>query len=245
MALNMNQLAATTLPADDDIMHVRNTSGIDVKITWANLRYGIVSYDEKSSNFTTTESTENEGKIQVFHNTHTANITATLGTSGKSVIMPAGITIAVVYNGTTWYDLEWHIPRIGFTYIQLYNEPTPATLWGGTWSNVSSSYPGRFLRPEGGGAAAWGSTQTDQNKSHVHKYHDYIDTTDLWSIQVNNGSSGNEANSRTYNSAGSAVQVPVIRTDKLNDAWTAVENAAGTSEARPDNTTVRLWKRTA
>lgn len=37
MALNMNQLAAITDPDDDDLLHIRNTSGIDVKIKWSDV----------------------------------------------------------------------------------------------------------------------------------------------------------------------------------------------------------------
>lgn len=48
--------------------------------------------------------------------------------------------------------------NIGKIYIQYPGKPTPVDFYGfGTWSNISSSYPGDYFRVEGGNASAFDS----------------------------------------------------------------------------------------
>ncbi len=50
---------------------------------------------------------------------------------------------------------------IGMIYVQFNGQAEPSSIFGGKWSNISSTYAGKFFRAEGGQAASFGSSQTD------------------------------------------------------------------------------------
>ena len=106
MGLRLNQLQATVSAVFDDIFHLRTSGGFDKKITLPNLIQQIVKYTEINTATTATEDAGTVNKIQVFRNIHTAIVILTLGTSGKTIDMIPNEVSFVVYNGTTWYQLN-------------------------------------------------------------------------------------------------------------------------------------------
>lgn len=53
---------------------------------------------------------------------------------------------------------------IGFTFVQLPSQEEPSLLWPSvTWTEVTSNYSGLFFRAEGGGSAAFGTTQEENS----------------------------------------------------------------------------------
>lgn len=66
----------------------------------------------------------------------------------------------IYIDGNRWSEavLE-NAPSMGHVYIQFRGQDAPATLFPGTtWSNVSSTYAGRFFRAEGTVSCTYGST---------------------------------------------------------------------------------------
>ena len=59
----------------------------------------------------------------------------------------------------TWSGSAWVATTapIGMCYIQFPGGYAPSTIFGGTWTNISSSYAGDFFRAEGGAASAFES----------------------------------------------------------------------------------------
>jgi len=109
---------------------------------------------------------------------------------------------------------------IGFIYFQLRGQPEPASIFAGTWQNISSEFAGLFFRVEGGNAVGFGNDQGQSIQPHTHTY-------------INNrfgniGSNGNGSN-----------------ISSINSQPTADTGSAGAVETRPVNTTIRVWKRTA
>lgn len=49
----------------------------------------------------------------------------------------------------------------GAIYPQYPGKSDPATIFGGTWKNVSSEFAGKFFRAEGGAAAPFGESQSE------------------------------------------------------------------------------------
>jgi hypothetical protein len=136
-------------------------------------------------------------------------------------------------------------PPINSTYVQFPNLSDPATLWPGTtWTNISSSYPGAFFRAEGGNAQAFAgqaSAQANQNKEHVH-----------------GGATGNDSPDHTHSNRGGTTIASVLNNGSTPCYIGGTEATGGAStrhthpissdggpEARPDNWTIRIWKRTA
>jgi len=112
---------------------------------------------------------------------------------------------------------------IGFIYFQLRGQPEPGTMFVGTWENISWLYQGLFFRVEGGKAAPFNtnvSVVPDQSQSIQSHNHELLTSAASgYSGGVNNG--GGSTHSGLY-----------------------TQNAGG-DETRPDNTTIRVWKRTA
>ena len=126
---------------------------------------------------------------------------------------------------------------VGSVYFQLANQPDPTTLFGGTWSNISSTYPGMFFRAEGGSAATFGS---NQNGGLPNIYGEFLlGSTSQQGIYANGAfttggtSSGDDNNGKNVSTA---INFNASRVSSLYGAAT---------EVRPINTTVRIWKRTA
>ena len=124
---------------------------------------------------------------------------------------------------------------VGSIYIQLYNQATPASMWGGTWSNVSSTWAGLFFRAEGGAASAWGTaSQAYQNKYHQH-LHGYRVNNVLAGIALYGYLTQATVSGDAATTAGGTNYQP----------YTSWDGNSGDTEARPYNQTMRIWKRTA
>ena len=137
----------------------------------------------------------------------------------------------------TWNRVSNSMP-VGSVYVQFPSQSAPADLFGGTWSNISSSYAGCFFRAEGGSAAAFGSTQADAAPD-IHAWASGVETyrtrstsgAFTYSSPIHNNmiSSGSEFGSAALNFNAS------YSNGKYGDA----------DEFRPVNSTIRVWKRTA
>jgi len=58
---------------------------------------------------------------------------------------------------------------VGYVYTQYPGTSDPATLFGGTWLNITSLYAGLFFRAEGGSSLAFNAgNQTDAFQGHNH-----------------------------------------------------------------------------
>ena len=142
------------------------------------------------------------------------------GFVGKTYI-DTQINDTVTYVDT---EVDSRIP-IGFIYHQLPSQPTPATLFGGTWSNISSTYAGLFFRAEGGNASAFeAGTQGFMMQSHNH--------VGQWAGAANGGGGFEGIGSSLVSGAAGNV------TGAVYSGTAGVEN-------RPVNKTIRIWERTA
>jgi hypothetical protein len=118
---------------------------------------------------------------------------------------------------------------VGAIYTQYPGTSTPATLFGGTWLNVSSLYAGLFFRAEGGAALAFnGGNQADAIITHRHA--------------LGVSGTGSFAFGSTTITSSSVMTLAGAGTNGPNtgDPLTV----ATASETRPVNTTIRIWQRT-
>lgn len=147
------------------------------------------------------------------------------------------------------YDSPWaaeELYPIGFVYVQFPNTDDPATLGlPGTWTNISSNFAGRFFRAEGGTAAAFGCcqdfatnyccinstvTSTSSEACHCH--------TTCVTCTYKGRATGGTLLSRALGTTASVATTS-------NGAHTHTISISNTTETRPDNYTVRIWRRTA
>ncbi len=141
------------------------------------------------------------------------------GSDGTNMYVYNPSNFSVAKAKTCTYPLP-----VGSIYIQLSGQSTPSSLFGGTWSNVSSSYAGQFFRAEGGNAASFGNTQSQSVQSHTHTI-------------------GNNNSSYRLSGLSSSGTRIMQREGTGQCIWKT--DAAGSTETRPVNSTVRIWKRTA
>lgn len=117
----------------------------------------------------------------------------------------------------------------GFIYFQLPGQSDPSTLFGGTWSNISSDYAGCFFRAEGGNANAFeGGKQDFAMQGHFHQ--SYRDGSIAGGLSGVNPGGQNTAN--LTNQIREAISDGVNGTPKI------------ANETRPVNHTIRIWKKT-
>lgn len=180
-----------------------------------------------------------------------SSATATLIAAGKlngtdtgTLNLPIG-RIAVLTWRAGWITLQettskgaFSAPPLGFIYIQFRNQADPNTLFPGTtWSNVSSTYAGRFFRAEGGSAASFGSQQAGGLPN--------IEG----SFSIGDGAFLANPLGAFYKLSGSCFEDPY---KALSGSGTAHFSAkysnplyGASTEVRPINETVRIWKRVA
>lgn len=125
---------------------------------------------------------------------------------------------------------------VGSIYVQFSGQAAPSDLFGGTWSNVSSTYAGRFFRAEGGSAAAFGSTQGHGAPNATGGVAPIAAVSNLdsygalsWDMLGQNSVSG----------SGHEQGRIVMDLSKSNSTY------GSANEVRPINSTIRIWKRTA
>ena len=127
-------------------------------------------------------------------------------------------------------------PPMNFIYVQYRGQDDPATLFPGTtWSNVSSTYAGRFFRAEGGAAAAFGSQQAGglPNISGYTGWGENSEYFQPYGAFFKNGSGLFGSNSSDFDNAGAFFDA-----SRYNSLYGAA------TEVRPINETFRIWKRT-
>ena len=154
---------------------------------------------------------------------------------------------------------------IGSIYIQLKGQSAPSDLFGGTWENISSSYAGRFFRAEGGNAAAFGSDQGQSVYPHTHTIsHTHtrgtMEIKGWFKAYCDNGIGSNQDNTvfassgankgYTSGTAGTYQRTLTLNASKgwtgsTSSPSTTTSGSYGTTETRPINSTIRIWKRTA
>ena len=154
---------------------------------------------------------------------------------------------------------------VGSIYIQLKGQSAPSDLFGGTWENISSSYAGRFFRAEGGNAAAFGSDQGQSVYPHTHTIsHTHtrgtMEITGWFKAYCDNGIGSNQDNTvfassgankgYTSGTAGTYQRTLTLNASKgwtgsTSSPSTTTSGSYGTTETRPINSTIRIWKRTA
>ncbi len=136
---------------------------------------------------------------------------------------------------------------VGHVYTQYPTKKTPSELgFHGTWTNISSAFPGDFFRSEGGAASSFGSGQqafSTDLKSHIH-------TTDVGShahdINIDGGGTG--ANLVAASNGAVVSQIPtagIAASATIGNKDSGTPSNTGDAETRPVNRTIRLWERTA
>ena len=125
---------------------------------------------------------------------------------------------------------------IGSTYVQFSGCSDPTTLFGGTWSNISSTYAGLFFRSEGGSAATFGNNQNGglpniEGTTEQVAYTGAKTGTGALSV-VNIGRCSVSGSDHTFNRL-------VFDASLYNSLF------GSSDEVRPINTTIRIWRRTA
>jgi len=155
-------------------------------------------------------------------NTGAAGATGSKGDTG-----PAGATGAKGATGATGATGPQGPSGcpVGAVYVQLPGQSTPDSIYGGTWSNISSSYAGAFFRAEGGNASGFGAGLQDMMiQSHSHT----IGKTNASYRLSGLTSNGTRVMQREGDGSGE---------------WST--DPSGSTETRPVNYTIRIWKRTA
>ena len=137
------------------------------------------------------------------------------------------------------------IMPVGSIYVQYPSQSDPTTLFGGTWTNISNTYAGRFFRTEGGSAATFGSSQSGgvpniSGVFHALRWNGDNNINDVIEdgcihcvINFKNGTIFTTADQ--YEFGTSTYEINASRSSSLYGAAT---------EVRPINSTIRIWKRT-
>ena len=156
-------------------------------------------------------------------------------------------------NGKAIIDMVW---PIGVIYTQYPQQKSPQELFPNTtWEELK--YDGAFFRASGGNAAAFnGGKQGQSIQSHDHSFswsgshsHGVTDpghshgiptgTQDAHNEGLNDHSYGFEKNNSTSSSTTG------ISIDSETISISGTTGSAGGNETRPENYTIRIWKRTA
>ena len=159
----------------------------------------------------------------------------------------------------TNFDL---IYPVGVTYTQYPQQASPMELWGSfsTWRVVN--YDGAFFRAEGTNANAFIeksgvlSKQGQSIQSHDHDfswsgthYHDITDPghSHGYELGIDDGGEGH-GGERTGRYSSNASTYDATTGISINSATVSISGTtapAGGNETRPENFTIRIWKRTA
>ena len=145
---------------------------------------------------------------------------------------------------------------IGYLYIQLPNQESPDILFGGNWNNISNECMGKFLRIEGGNAISFGNSQNNglPNITGVLAFRGgdigtsaNVDASDFNKI---NGAFKSVQKIQWYDGKDNHKGYPEIDTSyggyiDFNASRVSSIYQDGITEVRPENITVRIWKRTA
>jgi hypothetical protein len=139
---------------------------------------------------------------------------------------------------------------IGFIYVQLPGQSQPAAIWPEyTWTNVSNTYAGLFFRAEGGMAGefdvagvgcTWPQSQKDTipeiSGSFGHKWLHVNDSFNATGAFAADGGSSGSSCPKSGSTTGMGYTFRASRSVGADHI---------SSEVRPINATIRIWKRTA
>ncbi|EEO27800.2 hypothetical protein [Oxalobacter paraformigenes] len=121
------------------------------------------------------------------------------------------------------------VAPVGTIYVQFAGQSTPEDLYGGTWENISPQYAGQFFRAEGGNAAAFGESQSQGLPNHTHQLK--ATGSDLYTYY---GANYIYTTARVQNSVNGMINsIAAVSDNKIYGSST---------EVRPDNSTIRIWK---
>lgn len=156
-------------------------------------------------------------------------------------------------NGKAIIDIVW---PIGVIYTQYPQQKSPQELFPNTtWEEVN--YDGAFFRASGGKAAAFnGGKQGQSIQSHNHSFswsgshrHGVTDPGHRHKLElgVDNGGAGHggERTERHYGWEFTVTEKTGISIDSATISISGTTGSAGGDETRPENYTIRIWKRTA
>lgn len=160
-------------------------------------------------------------------------------------VRPDGVTaLDSEDDGRLWYDTTYGTLRVwdntyggwqpantpvGMVYQQFPNQAAPASLFGGTWTNVSSAYAGDFFRAEGGAASAFESGEQAATAVPAVNF-------------LGSPSYAASAQAGFANPDGSTTGLAFR---SLNSSSGSSTTAGTMYYTRPVNRTIRIWRRTA
>ena len=245
MKYNLN-IYATKKEFDETVAQIRNQIAIEVSNIIAEAPENFDTLKEISDWIT--EHVESAAEINSRINSNKSDIDKIK--NKLSGIEESGN--ASIYK--TMFDL---VRPIGDTYVQYPQQASPNELWGdiSTWEVVN--YNGAFFRASGGNAAAFnGGKQGQSIQSHDHPFswsgshsHPITDPGHYHSYELgvndNNGGHGGERTKQHYGSATTDREKTGISIDSTKISISGTTGSAGGNETRPDNYTIRVWKRTA
>lgn len=232
-------------PAQSDAPATLGTTGretrTEVRSRWENEHSSYTSKGGTSGGSVAADMVHKQGSARAYYQASAPTLrpdgVTALGASDYGRLWVGSTGNQYVYTSSGWLPCGG-VP-IGFVYIQFYGQSAPADIFGGTWSNVSSTYAGLFFRAEGGVAASFdGSTQAG---SIIHLTGCGTGTAMHNVAFPVRGGECNEYDSREQHYGG------VVYTGQLpyNYKNQSIGNTWYKYVTRPVNTTIRIWKRTA
>ncbi len=214
-----------------------------VSFNWSNANAGRVSIDGTGN----TTYVNLDGCTLIYNTYH--GLPNNTWNTFSAIVLPAGSTtdsyiITAQTSGTaneltTKKIYKTSTPPVNFIYPQYRGQDAPTTLFPGTtWSNVSSTYAGRFFRAEGGSAASFNSQQAGGLPNITGTLS--IEDGAIWS---STGCSG-----AFYSVSGQAYEDPDIGNSGYKNVHFSAQKSnslyGAATEVRPINETIRIWKRT-
>ena len=215
-----------------------------VSFMWSNANAGRVSIDGTGN----TAYVNLNGCTLIYDTYH--GLPSNTWNTFSAIVLPAGSTtdsyIITAQTSRTANELttkkiyKTSSPPINFIYVQYRGQDAPATLFPGTtWSNVSSTYAGRFFRAEGGSAAAFGSQQDGGLPNITGTIG--VQGSDMYKNTATGAFSS--LNTGNVDSGFSTPTNYLNRADFNASRSNSLYGAA--TEVRPINETFRIWKRTS
>ena len=196
-----------------------------------------IAVQENTGQDPTTDSEHTFWKIFTIPSDYIGATASAPGTAGLVPPAEAGQQEYYLGGDGNWRALTSGMP-VGSIYIQFTGQTAPSDLFGGTWSNVSSSYAGLFFRAEGGAAAAFGGSQSDGAPN----------VAGWFSLGVNQYTQFAIDNVVFQNIGSISAAASDLGLDarKIQMSLARGNNKFGAAaEVRPVNSTIRIWKRTA
>lgn len=156
-------------------------------------------------------------------------------------------------NGKAIIDMVW---PIGVIYTQYPQQKSPQELFPNTtWEEVN--YDGAFFRASGGNAAAFNEGKQGQSiQSHNHSFswsgshsHGITDPGHRHNLELGEDDGGvghnGERTKRHYGWTTTSFEKTGISINSATISISGTTDNTGGNETRPENYTIRIWKRTA